>query len=86
MGKMKELFMASLQDNSISANVPREDDSIVFLAIVQNYTDGTIIKVGAFHSYDVARAKGQEFINRRQIDAADVNVYPMSWTEINGHM
>jgi hypothetical protein len=86
MGKMKELFMASLQDNSISANVPDDDESVVFLAIVQNYTDGTIIKVGAFHSYDVARQKGQEFINRRGIDAADINVYPMSWTEINGHM
>jgi hypothetical protein len=83
---MKELFMASLQDKSISANVPDDDESVVFLAIVQNYTDGTIIKVGAFHSYDVARQKGQEFINRRRIDAADVNVYPMSWTEINGHM
>ena len=86
MGKMKELFMSALRDQRISADVPDEDDAVVFLAVVQNYTDGTIIKVGAFHSYDVARAKGQEFINRRQIDAADVNVYPMSWTEINGHM
>ena len=83
---MKELFMEQLNRNSIAAEIPNEDDAVVFLTIVQNYTDGTIVKVGAFHSYDTARKKGQDFVNRRKLDAADVTVYPMSWAEVNGHI
>lgn len=83
---MKELFMEQLNRNSIAAEIPDEDDAVVFLTIVQNYTDGTIVKVGAFHSYDIARQKGQDFVNRRKLDAADVTVYPMSWAEVNGHI
>lgn len=86
MGRMKELFMEQLNRNSIAAEIPDEDDAVVFLTIVQNYTEGTIIKVGAFHSYDIARQKGQDFVNRRKLDAADVTVYPMSWAEVNGHI
>lgn len=83
---MKELFMEQLNRNSIAAEIPDEDDAVVFLTIVQNYSDGTIVKVGAFHSYDIARQKGQDFVNRRKLDAADVTVYPMSWAEVNGHI
>ena len=86
MGKMKEIFMEKLRRERISAEIPSEDDAVVFLAVVKNYSEGTIIKVGAFHSYDTARKKGQDFVNRRQIDAADVEVYPMTWSEVNGHM
>jgi len=78
--------MEQLNRNSIAAEIPDEDDAVVFLTIVQNYTEGTIIKVGAFHSYDIARQKGQDFVNRRKLDAADVTVYPMSWAEVNGHI
>lgn len=78
--------MEQLNRNSIAAEIPDEDDAVVFLTIVQNYTDGTIVKVGAFHSYDIARQKGQDFVNRRKLDAADVTVYPMSWAEVNGHI
>lgn len=78
--------MEQLNRNSIAAEIPDEDDAVVFLTIVQNYTDGTIVKVGAFHSYDIARQKGQDFVNRRKLDAADVTVYPMSWSEVNGHI
>lgn len=86
MGRMKEIFMEQLRREQISAEIPSEDDAIVFLAVVKNYTDGKIVKVGAFHSHDTARKKGQDFVNRRQIDAADVEVYPMTWSEVNGHM
>lgn len=78
--------MEQLNRNSIAAEIPDEDDAVVFLTIVQNYTDGTIVKIGAFHSYDIARQKGQDFVNRRKLDAADVTVYPMSWAEVNGHI
>lgn len=78
--------MEQLNRNSIAAEIPDEDDAVVFLTIVQNYSDGTIVKVGAFHSYDIARQKGQDFVNRRKLDAADVTVYPMSWAEVNGHI
>lgn len=86
MGKMKELFIEQMNRNSIAADIPDEDDAVVFLTIVQNYSDGTIVKVGAFHSYDIARSKGQDYVNRRKLDAADVTVYPMSWAEVNGHI
>ena len=78
--------MEQLNRNSIAAEIPDEDDAVVFLTSVQNYTDVTIVKVGAFHSYDTARQKGQDFVNRRKLDAADVTVYPMSWAEVNGHI
>jgi translation initiation factor IF-1 len=86
MGRMKELFLDQMQRNSIAADIPSEDDAIVFLAVVKNYDNGDIIKVGAFHSHDTAHTKGRDYVNRQKIDAADVVVYPMSWLEVNGHM
>lgn len=83
---MKELYLEQMQRNSIAADIPDEDDAIVFLAIVKNYDTGDIIKVGAFHSHDTAQTKARDYVNRQKIDAADTVVYPMSWLEVNGHM
>lgn len=86
MGKMKEIFMEKLRREQISAEIPSEDDAVVFLSVVKNHSEGTLIKVGAFHSFDTARQKGRDYVNRKNIDTADVEVYAMTWSEINGHM